>query len=202
MQLARSRRSAAFGRRARSGFGTRIIVNSIERQLGGKTAFEWRPEGLSCVLRVPRNEAGDAQAASGVAMLPSKKPTTSMPGRRIMIVEDEALVAMVLEDQLADLGLSIVATCPTVTEAIAAIDEKAPDSAILDVNLGGQFVYPVADRLLERGIPFVFVTGYGPESVDRRYASVRVLEKPVERHALELIFAKAPEDVGLVTHGA
>jgi two-component sensor histidine kinase/DNA-binding response OmpR family regulator len=186
---------------SKSGFGTRIVVNSIERQLGGKALFEWRSEGLFCVLHVPRNEAGNAQAKPA-GKLSGRKPTTSMPGRRIMIVEDEALVAMVLEDQLADLGLSIVATCPTVSEAIAAIDQKAPDSAILDVNLGGQFVYPVADRLLEKGIPFIFVTGYGPESVDRRYASVRVLEKQVDRHALELIFAKASEDAGLATHGA
>ena len=186
------------------GFGTRIVINSIERQLGGKAVFEWRPEGLLCVLHVPRSEAAGAQAKSA-GNLSGRKSTPSLPGHRIMIVEDEALVAMVLEDQLADLGLSIVATCPTVSEAIAAIDEKAPDSAILDVNLGGQFVYPVADRLLERGIPFIFVTGYGPESVDRRYSSVRVLEKPVERQALEQIFTKAPEEFsrfGLSPQGA
>jgi two-component sensor histidine kinase/CheY-like chemotaxis protein len=175
------------------GFGTRIVTNSIERQLGGKAVFEWRPEGLSCVLRVPRSEAANAQADSAVNRSGKTSPK-SLPGHRIMIVEDEALVAMVLEDQLADLGLSIVATCPTISDAIVAIDEKAPDSAILDVNLGGQFVYPVADRLIERGIPFVFVTGYGPESVDQRYSSVQVLEKPVERQALERIFTKAREE--------
>jgi two-component sensor histidine kinase/CheY-like chemotaxis protein len=178
---------------SKMGFGTRIVINSIERQLGGKAVFEWRPEGVLCVLHVPL-KAADTQPESAVN-LSRKKSTPSLPGHRIMIVEDEALVAMVLEDQLVDLGLSIVATCPTVSEAIAAIDEKAPDSAILDVNLGGQFVYPVADRLLERGIPFIFVTGYGPESVDRRYSSVRVLEKPVERQALEQIFMKAPGEL-------
>jgi CheY-like chemotaxis protein len=179
------------------GFGTRIVINSIERQIGGKVVLEWRPEGLLCVLHIPRNEAANAEMKSP-AHLPDREPMMALPGHRVMIVEDEALVAMVLEDQLADLGVSIVATCPTVSAAMLAIEEKAPDAAILDVNLGGQFVYPVADRLMERGIPFVFITGYGPESVDRRYSSVRVLEKPIERKALEQIFARAPEKLSRI----
>jgi two-component SAPR family response regulator len=70
-----------------------------------------------------------------------------------------------------------------------AIEKSAPEAAILDVNLGGQLVYPVADRLIDQGIPFVFVTGYGRESVDQRYSFVKVLEKPVERQALERLFS-------------
>jgi CheY-like chemotaxis protein len=108
-----------------------------------------------------------------------------------MIVEDEALVAMILEEQLEDLGVTVAATCASVPEAMRAIDDRTPQAAILDVNLRGQLVYPVADRLIDRGIPFVFVTGYGRESIDRRYAFVRVLEKPVERQALENLFAEA-----------
>jgi two-component SAPR family response regulator len=109
-----------------------------------------------------------------------------------MIVEDEALVAMILEDQLQEIGLSAVATCASVAEAMKAIERNTLDAAILDVNLGGQLVYPVADRLMDLSIPFVFVTGYGRESIDRRYDSIHVLEKPVERQALEAVFAKAP----------
>lgn len=98
---------------------------------------------------------------------------------------------MMLEDELLSLGLSIVANCGSVSDAVKAIDDKSPDAAILDVNLGGEFVYPVADRLLERGIPFVFVTGYGRESVDSRYQFVHILEKPVGRQVLENVFAQA-----------
>ena len=114
----------------------------------------------------------------------------AMPCNRILIVEDEALVAMILEDQLQELGVAIVASCATVAEAIKLLDQDTPDAAILDVNLGGQLVYPVADRLMARGIPFVFVTGYGRESVDQRYSAVRVLEKPVERQVLEALFSQ------------
>jgi two-component sensor histidine kinase/CheY-like chemotaxis protein len=174
---------------SKAGFGTRIITSSIERQLGGKAVFDWRREGLACALRVPRvnrawsNDGGASEVANLAA------PPKSLPGRRIMIVEDEALVAMMLEDELGRLGLSIVATCRNVSEALGTIDRASPEAAILDVNLGGEFVYPVADRLLELGIPFVFVTGYGRENVDRRYAFVHILEKPIARHVLENVFA-------------
>ena len=174
-----------------TGFGTRIITSSIERQLGGKTSFEWRPEGLWCALHVPRSQVADTRRETGAQHQGEASPD-AIRGKRIMIVEDEALVAMILEDQLEDLGFSIAAICANVAEAMKAVDESAPDAAILDVNLGGQLVYPVADRLIDRGIPFVFVTGYGRESVDQRYSSIRVLEKPVERQTLEAVFAEVP----------
>jgi len=84
----------------------------------------------------------------------------------------------------------VAATCASVADAIRAIDEHAPDAAILDVNLAGQLVYPVADRLIDRGIPFVFVTGYGRESIDPCYAAIRIIEKPVERQVLAGVFAQ------------
>ncbi len=123
----------------------------------------------------------------------------------MLIVEDEALVAMMLEEELESLGLSIVANCGSVSDAIKAIDDETPNAAILDVNLGGEFVYAVADRLLERGIPFVFLTGYGRESVDQRYQFVQILEKPVGRQVLETVFATAlaePAETSNVTRFA
>lgn len=175
-----------------TGFGTKIITSSIERQLEGVATFDWRPEGLFCQLRVPRRPSAES-SADVVIPLPATATPRKLPGARIMIVEDEALVAMILEDQLEDLGITVAATCASVPEAMRAIDTSAPQAAILDVNLRGQLVYPVADRLIDRGIPFVFVTGYGRESIDRRYSFVKVLEKPVERQALEGLFATAPE---------
>ena len=91
-------------------------------------------------------------------------------------------------DQLAELGLSVVGPCSIVAEAKAVADQGDFEAAILDVNVGGELVYPVADLLSSRGIPFVFVTGYGRESIDRRFADRPVLEKPVERELLEDMF--------------
>ena len=180
-----------------TGFGTRIITSSVERQLGGKTLFDWRHEGLACTLRVPHRKMTEGNGANAINHAASM--SNLLPGQRIMIVEDEALVAMILEDQLEELGVSIVATCASVTEAMTAIEESSPAAAILDVNLGGQLVYPVADRLIARGIPFVFVTGYGRESVDQRYSFINVLEKPVERQALEGIFSSRPASSALAS---
>jgi PAS domain S-box-containing protein len=177
---------------SQSGFGAKIITSSIERQLEGKVSFDWRPEGLFCELRAPRRQSTES-APDTVVSLPAGASSKKLPSERILIVEDEALVAMILEDQLADLGISVAATCASVPDAMRAIENSAPQAAILDVNLRGQLVYPVADCLMDRGIPFVFVTGYGRESIDRRYSFVKVLEKPVERQALEGLFAATSE---------
>src|SRR2546423_9030559 len=135
-----------------TGFGAKIITSSIERQLEGKVSFDWRPEGLFCELRAPRRQSSES-ASDTVVPLPVGTSARQLPGERILIVEDEALVAMILEDQLADLGISVAATCARVPDAMRAIEDNAPQAAILDVNLRGQLVYPVADRLLDRGIP-------------------------------------------------
>ena len=82
----------------------------------------------------------------------------------------------------------------SVAEATAVADKGDFEAAILDVNLGGELVYPVADLLSSRGIPFVFVTGYGRESIDRRFANAPVLEKPIELTSLEDIFGRSQEN--------
>jgi two-component sensor histidine kinase/DNA-binding response OmpR family regulator len=172
----------------KTGFGTRIITSSIERQLGGTATFDWLSEGLSCSLSIPHRSGIDTRYGAVDTANTMVRPIAC---DRIMIVEDEALVAMILEEQLEELGFSIAITCASVPEAIRAIDDYAPDAAILDVNLAGELVYPVADRLLDRGIPFVFVTGYGRESIDPSYAAIQILEKPVERQVLAGVFARS-----------
>src|SRR5262249_10814780 len=81
-----------------SGFGTRIIALSIERQLGGSAEFNWRREGLACTLQVPRVQRAEA-SGSGSAVLKSFASPQALSGRRVLIVEDEALVAMMLEEE-------------------------------------------------------------------------------------------------------
>ena len=174
------------------GFGTRIITASIERQLGGTARFDWRPQGLQCTLTVPRSDKIEAAplAAKGGAdpdgALGDAKLVVG--AHRVMVVEDEALVAMVLGDHLTELGFSVVGPYSRVTDAIDAVKGEDLDAAVLDVNLGGELVYPVADLLATRGVPFIFVTGYGLESIDRRFANVRVLQKPIEREMLQRVF--------------
>ena len=177
-----------------TGFGTKIITGSIERQLGGKTEFDWAQTGLRCTLTVPRGERLDAAVPAGEVRA-ANPPVRPVAARRVMIVEDEALVALVLADHLTEFGLSVVGPCANVAEATAAVEANDLDAAILDVNLGKELVYPVAELLSKRGIPFVFVTGYGPESIDRRFAHAAVLEKPVERDFLKNIFGSGPGSI-------
>src|SRR4029077_7061993 len=97
--------------------GTQIIRGSIERQLGGKATFEWLPAGLRCTLAVPRGDrAASSEPIRGEGR-PSNAAHEGEAAARVLIVEDEALVALVLADQLSDMGLSVVGPCSNVTEA-------------------------------------------------------------------------------------
>jgi PAS domain S-box-containing protein len=174
---------------SKSGFGTRIIVSSVERQLAGKAEFRWRPEGLMCLIDVPSIGNGSAENLPA-ASAPVEPPVGALPGRKVMIVEDEALVAMVLERELDELGVTVSGMCVSVADALQSMARQKPEAAILDVNLGGELVYPVADALRQHGIPFIFITGYGVESIDKRFTDIRVLEKPVDREALASVFRR------------
>ena len=104
--------------------------------------------------------------------------------KRVLIVEDDAIIGMMMREILSEHGLFPVGPCCTVREALAAAVGEL-DCAILDLNLGGDSVYPVAASLAERSVPFAFVTGYGRESIDPTFAHVPVLQKPVTREGLE-----------------
>jgi DNA-binding NtrC family response regulator len=86
-------------------------------------------------------------------------------GARVFVAEDELLVAMLIEDILADSGCQVIGPFARVTDAMAAADAAEVDVALLDVNLRGEAIYPVAERLAARGIPFVLLSGYGRDAV-------------------------------------
>jgi CheY-like chemotaxis protein len=105
---------------------------------------------------------------------------------RVLILEDEALIAMLLEDLVREFGFDAHAY-GTSDDALAALDTLRFDMAILDVNLGTSLSYPVADALVARGIPFAFATGYGSGGVDPKYRGVAVMRKPIERGSLRTV---------------
>ncbi len=181
-------------RPAKLGFGTRIIVASVEGQLGGQAKFQWGDDGLHCIVTIPRGEKiGEPALTVRDKALDDKETAGAsdrlvVNGNRIMVVEDEALVAMVVSDAMVELGYEVVGPFSRPPDAIAAVKNNQIAAAILDINLAGTLVYPVAEELTSRGIPFVFVTGYGVESVDKRYAAIPVLQKPIERETLQRIF--------------
>jgi PAS domain S-box-containing protein len=190
---------------ATPGFGIRVISASIERQLEGEVRFEWHSEGLRCSLAVPRGDKIEPLArVSAHRMLVDVKPALPLQletGNRLLLVEDEILVAMMMRDILTDLGFTVVGPFSRLSEAMVAAVHENIDAGIIDINLGGEFVYPVADVLAARKLPFVFVTGYGVESIDGRFAHVPIVKKPVQRQALQSIFLPAERDAAAPPNG-
>jgi CheY-like chemotaxis protein len=107
-----------------------------------------------------------------------------LAGRRIFLVEDELLVAMALEATLQDFGAVIIGPIGRVKQALQVAREDFMDAAVLDINLAGERVFPVADVLAARGIPFVFYTGYGQEVLPAHYRTRPILSKTSTTTAL------------------
>ena len=106
-------------------------------------------------------------------------------GCRVLVLEDELLIAMFLDDLLVDAGYAVVGPAATVAEALAILaTEPPPDVALLDFHVAGETSLAVADAMVERGLPMVFLTGYGPEVLPPRYRDRLVLTKPYEGREL------------------
>jgi len=183
-----------------SGYGMRVIGGSAE-QLGGGASFEWQPSGLRCSLVIPlgsntkslhktfrEERIGEATRSTSLAIV----------GNRILVVEDEPLVAMNLSKSLAELGFHVVGPYSTLARAATAAVETEVDAALLDVNLSGKAVYPVADILASKNVPFAFITGYSTEALPDKYANAPVLQKPVDLETLQILLAPKHPSLGQI----
>jgi PAS domain S-box-containing protein len=182
-------------------FGLKVIRASIEQQLGGQSGFDWDPKGLRCKFSIPLREVAklrerDSARAAGKAngaVIELRKGTANGHTPRVLVVEDEALVGIMMQECLTEFGCQIVGPICSASDAVAAAENGHFDAAILDINLGDGMVYQVAEILAERSVPFVFVTGYDSDSVDSRFSDIPVLQKPIERQMLQRIFVPAVE---------
>ena len=124
-------------------------------------------------------------------MTSASEPTSPTGSRlRVLLAEDEAMVAMLLEDMLRELGHGVIGPIAKLDQAVAVARQEALDVGILDVNLAGQEIYPVADALAARGIPFVFVTGYGEGALRAPYVGRPTLSKPFRRDQIAAMLAR------------
>lgn len=161
------------------GFGSTLITTVGAKQLGGDIAIDWRPEGILVTAALPpdsyrtdtlRKAPAAPQAGNGIAG-PSEG--------RLLIVEDETLVALELSQAMQDSGWDVIGPASTLEEAfrLLAANEQ-PDAAVLDVNLHGEMVYPLADLLESRGVPFLFCSGYEMLNHGDRYRHSPIVRKP------------------------
>ncbi|WP_407290681.1 response regulator [Stutzerimonas zhaodongensis] len=109
----------------------------------------------------------------------------------VLVIEDEALVGMLLEDMLQDIGCEHVELVPRFADGMKAAESGSYDLAVLDVNLDGINSFPIAERLIARSIPLIFATGYGSVGMDPRYAHVPTLQKPFFFADLERVVRQA-----------
>jgi CheY-like chemotaxis protein len=118
-------------------------------------------------------------------MTSAPEPPAALGVKRILVVEDEVMIRMLLEDMLAELGYTIAAAAARLDEALELARHAEFDLAILDVNLNGQPISPVADVIAARGMPFVFATGYGERGLPHTYRDRPTLKKPFQLDSLK-----------------
>jgi PAS domain S-box-containing protein len=169
------------------GFGTLLIERSMRSVEGGEAHMRFEADGISWTIKLPLPAAiepralgglGRAQNAAeegGVAPASVGVHTT---GKRILVIEDEPLVAMDMSATLSDAGFEVLGPVALVNEALRLIATADFHAVLLDANLGGKPVDAVAAALTRRNIPFAFVTGYGRESLPRAFAAASMLAKP------------------------
>ena len=180
----------------RRGFGSRLIEATVRSQLGGTVQKHWDLAGVRCQITVPSDRLlvrGGAAAMEMPAAADDPVRTGTLAGRRVLLVEDELLVAMEIEEALRGADCEVLGPVATLEEAmsLALAEAGRIDAAVLDVNLAGRPSFPVADLLAGRGVPVVFATGYGdlPDGRASGGSSV-LLRKPLGRGELEAALAR------------
>lgn len=177
-----------------SGFGRMLLERALASDLNGKVKLDFAKEGLNCLIAFPLDRQSAATVEDAVpdrhaVASASADRTLSPSGKssnetRILIIEDESLLAMELKEFLQAAGYKIVGPFSDLARATEAAHREPIDLAVLDSNLNGEMVYPLADELSAQGVPFIFVTGYGAPNLPERFRSAPRVSKPFDPAAL------------------
>jgi len=194
----------------RKGFGTTIIGRSVPYDLGGSAQIDYDPKGLHAVFRIPARHLSEPRGVPEGKPIKYPRPAVGHPqavpdavlaGHDILLVEDSLIIALDAEDIAQRLGAASVTTAATVEGALEFIDSNRPTVAMLDINLGDRNSYPIADRLAELDIPFIFATGYGEQAqppVDHR--GRLIVQKPYTLENVARAFDNLVEPVAETTN--
>ena len=164
-----------------TGFGTQLITRTLSSN-GGTASLEYLPDGVCASIEfvvADGDDIGDAFQPETAGDPPSGPlPVSALEGLSILLVEDEAIVAMDLELKLEQLGLDVAGPASSVNEAGDLLQRIRPDIALLDANLHGQKVDGIAETLAAMSVPFAFSTGYGREALPAAFDDIEILAKP------------------------
>ncbi|HEY2049420.1 MAG TPA: PAS domain-containing protein [Caulobacteraceae bacterium] len=179
----------------RQGFGLRLLDQTISRQLHGAWTADWTGAGLAFSMTLPL-QPSEAEPASETPPAGLSRPEPAQPAEahtrgRVLVVEDEPLIALEMESCLEDLGFEVSGRCATLAEA-QALSDPPPDFAILDVDLAGRTTFTLGARLKRAGAQVIFCTGYAGVDLPASLAGVPVLVKPVTRDALAEVIEALP----------
>lgn len=180
-----------------AGFGTTLIERTLQTH-GGEATLRYGVTGVTCKLRLPLGQTARPEVEAALAALsesahaPVPGPTDGrvFEGRRILIVEDEPLLAMELETNLNALGCKTLRAAATLNAAKAAIGDSECDAALVDVNLAGRQADELAVALTRKNIPFAFVTGYGREGLPAGFKEAAILSEPFGKEELLGVLAQ------------
>lgn len=197
----RERNGPAVAEPTRHGFGSTIIRRSIPYDLGGKAEVRYIESGLEADFCIPARYVNAVDPAGGLpdALLDGvaeRKTTPADPeplsGLKILLVENNLIIAMDGEDILRRLGAEVI-TAPNVAEAMEILADRSFDFALLDVNLGDETSFGIADRLTAEGVPFAFATGYGEGIAQANsHSDAPVLQKPYTTEGITDLLARVP----------
>ena len=178
---------------AKLGFGTKII-SSLGGGRKGRTHFGWHPQGLKFTLELRYQDHPHSAAPQTPQTIRQNSDAPHNGDARLLLVEDELMVGLFMQDLLKTIGYQPTNPIGQLAEAMTAATNERFGGAILDMNLNGEIVYPLAELLTEQRVPFLFVTGYAPRSVDPRFLKVPILQKPIVQgeltDALNLVLGK------------
>lgn len=172
-------------RPARSGFGTKLIRSVFEYDLRGTAEMSYNRDGLTARFIIPAAHVAPDDAPARQPVQSPETPLAPFNGLSALIVEDQGLIAMDAEDILRRLGATDIRLAPSAEDALAALESFTPDIAVVDFNLGSETSEVVADRLVERKIPFVFTTGYSDRvMIPAHLRQIPLVRKPISEAAI------------------
>ncbi|WP_435171668.1 PAS domain S-box protein [Falsirhodobacter sp. 1013] len=169
------------------GFGTQLISSALDGE-GGTVETDYRPDGITCRIDLPASDgispAPTDTVKPGKPEQPGDAATSTLAGARILIIEDEPIVAMDVADQVRGLEAGVIGPAATLEQALHLAEQATFDAALVDANLNGLRTDDLAQILTRRGIPFAFATGYGREALPVGFEATPVLAKPFSRDDL------------------